>query len=334
MNAEINMKELEQNIMTSNRKEKNVINSKDRVCRICYSGDTDEENPLIHPCSCTGSLKYIHFNCLKYWIEQNIIILEDNYEFFQRYKYKEPICELCKSKYPGIIIHKGKEYNFLKENNSYENYVAFEKLSCGELDDNNNKYKILYILSLDKENQIMQIGRSNENDLFLKESSISRNHCKLRVIDNNLFIEDMGSKYGTLILIQTPTIQLVENLNLFLQIDNNLIICKVYNPSLSSFFGCCSTINPDKPFDYYYKQNKIKSEEDNYLNNIYKETSDNESEQENKKEKKLVLLGFDGNKIKIERSKKSQTNNITTYANIIFPINNVARSYPASVKED
>ena len=108
----------------------------------------------------------------------------------------------------------------------------------------------------------------------------------------------------------------------------------MYNPSLNSFFGCCSTINPDKPFDYYYKQNKIKSEEDNYLNNIYKETSDNESEQENKKEKKLVLLGFDGNKIKIERSKKSQTNNITTYANIIFPINNVARSYPASVKED
>jgi len=334
MNMDLNLTNVDQNVVVSKKEEKKELISKEKICRICYCGETEEENPLIHPCSCTGSMKYIHFKCLKHWMAQNMFLLEENFDFYQKYNCKEPICELCQSKYPGIIIHKGKEYNFLKENNSYENYVAFEKLSCDELDDNNNKYKILYILSLDKQNQIMQIGRSNENDLFLKESSISRNHCKLRVIDNNLFIEDMGSKYGTLILIQTPTIQLVENLNLFLQIDNNFIICKVYNPSLSSFFGCCSTINPDKPFDYYYKQNKIKSEEDNYLNNIYKETSDNESEQENKKEKKLVLLGFDGNKIKIERSKKSQTNNITTYANIIFPINNVARSYPASVKED
>ena len=36
-------------------------------CRICFESETDS-NPLIFPCKCSGSMKYIHEACLKIWL--------------------------------------------------------------------------------------------------------------------------------------------------------------------------------------------------------------------------------------------------------------------------
>ena len=35
-------------------------------CRVCYENDSKE--PLIAPCSCSGSMKYIHKSCLQKWL--------------------------------------------------------------------------------------------------------------------------------------------------------------------------------------------------------------------------------------------------------------------------
>ena len=37
-------------------------------CYICYEAGTTD-NPLINPCQCTGSVKYVHLNCLQRWIQ-------------------------------------------------------------------------------------------------------------------------------------------------------------------------------------------------------------------------------------------------------------------------
>jgi len=38
------------------------------LCRICHLLDlTTPKNPLLTPCKCTGSIKYIHYNCLLQW---------------------------------------------------------------------------------------------------------------------------------------------------------------------------------------------------------------------------------------------------------------------------
>ena len=43
---------------------------KNKYCRICYMEEDDEiENPIIQPCHCSGSCKYIHLKCLKQWIK-------------------------------------------------------------------------------------------------------------------------------------------------------------------------------------------------------------------------------------------------------------------------
>ncbi|XP_075702760.1 putative E3 ubiquitin-protein ligase MARCHF10 isoform X2 [Rhinoderma darwinii] len=60
------------------------------LCRICLMGVETTENHLIAPCQCSGSLKYVHTECIKKWLlakiksgaELNTVI----------------ICEMCKQK--------------------------------------------------------------------------------------------------------------------------------------------------------------------------------------------------------------------------------------------
>ena len=52
-----------------------------KICRICYQEDDEEKNPLIQPCLCSGSLKYIHLNCLKQWIGTRNCVRIDNNEY-------------------------------------------------------------------------------------------------------------------------------------------------------------------------------------------------------------------------------------------------------------
>uniref|UniRef100_A0AAR2JIN8 RING-type E3 ubiquitin transferase n=1 Tax=Pygocentrus nattereri TaxID=42514 RepID=A0AAR2JIN8_PYGNA len=42
------------------------------VCRICQCKGTSPTNPLLSPCQCSGSLQYIHHDCLKRWIQTKI----------------------------------------------------------------------------------------------------------------------------------------------------------------------------------------------------------------------------------------------------------------------
>ena len=38
------------------------------LCRFCLNDQFEEENPLITPCDCSGSMKFVHFQCLKTWV--------------------------------------------------------------------------------------------------------------------------------------------------------------------------------------------------------------------------------------------------------------------------
>ncbi|XP_054153785.1 E3 ubiquitin-protein ligase MARCHF2-like [Oppia nitens] len=73
-------------------------------CRICRLTDDDygnedklDENPVLSPCNCTGSMKKVHLRCLKSWIETS----------------GSMICSVCGSQYTGLgmdIVRKGKSF--------------------------------------------------------------------------------------------------------------------------------------------------------------------------------------------------------------------------------
>ncbi|NXV74671.1 MARH7 ligase, partial [Atlantisia rogersi] len=60
------------------------------LCRICQMPSTSPDNLLIEPCKCTGSLQYVHQECMKKWLQSKInsgSTLE-----------AVTTCELCKEK--------------------------------------------------------------------------------------------------------------------------------------------------------------------------------------------------------------------------------------------
>uniref|UniRef100_A0A8C2YYY7 RING-type E3 ubiquitin transferase n=1 Tax=Cyclopterus lumpus TaxID=8103 RepID=A0A8C2YYY7_CYCLU len=60
------------------------------LCRICQMGQESASNPLIQPCRCTGSLLYVHQDCIKRWLRSKIGS-GTNLEAITT-------CELCKEK--------------------------------------------------------------------------------------------------------------------------------------------------------------------------------------------------------------------------------------------
>ena len=101
------------------------------------------------------------------------------------------------------------------------------------------------------------MGRGHEANVLLSDISVSRVHCLLNIENNNIYLEDNNSKYGTLVLIQTSKINLVENLFLNLQIGRSFINCKVKKPF--KLFACCGCgISEQLDFNYYFKQNEKK----------------------------------------------------------------------------
>ena len=71
------------------------------ACRICFLSSSNENNPLISPCKCSGSMKYIHYICLKKCIETKII--KKTEQNFKSYSWKSFSCEICKAEYPKYI---------------------------------------------------------------------------------------------------------------------------------------------------------------------------------------------------------------------------------------
>ena len=73
--------------------------AEDKSCRICLRDSIDneiEENPLISPCNCIGSMKHIHYFCLKKWIMSKINMNSNDAVISILWEYFK--CELCKSK--------------------------------------------------------------------------------------------------------------------------------------------------------------------------------------------------------------------------------------------
>ena len=232
-----------------NEEENYIKNSEtsQKLCRICYLEEDNEKNPLIQPCLCSGSMKYIHLNCLKQWIGTRSCIKVENNEYCSIFLVKEIDCELCKNKLPDYIRHKNKLYKIIEFHTEFKNYLSFENLT---LDKQKNKF--IYVINLDA-NQKIKIGRGHESNILLSDISVSRVHCLLNIDNNNVYLEDNNSKYGTLVLVQTHRINLVETLSLNLQIGRTFINCKVKKPF--KLFGCCE-INEKIDSSFYYKQNE------------------------------------------------------------------------------
>ena len=320
----------------------NKKNKNKKICRICYIEEIDKtKNPLIKPCKCSGSMKYIHYECLLHWLKTKLLISKNIYNnngFFSIYSLDLIECELCKNNLPNYIKHNNKIYSLLdldkkfdeekektkakknielkgdinifnKKTRDNNNYVIFDTVTPGKQD---NRYR--YIVKFDK-NNCMKIGRSLEMQLILNDISVSRNHCQLRIEDDgNIVLEDNNSKFGSLVLLQTESLEILKGQTLTIQVSSNYL--NISLKRASSIFCCCNAEEIDNKHSYEkinYKAIKYDKREEILNESITPENSDNEKEddkkQDNKKENADINYESGKEEIKIWEKKLAEHKN-------------------------
>ena len=289
--------------------------SKNKICRICYMEEDDSEsNPLLNPCICSGSMKYIHYYCLRHWIINKCYSkIETNNNNCSIFKIRPVECELCKTKFPDIITKNGNRYNISEFKPEYENYLTFESLT---LDKNKNKYN--YIVSLNENENKIYIGRDKESNILFSDISVSRTHCILNIENNNIYINDNDSTFGTLVLLQSSSINLSENLPLYVQIGRSFL--KIVPKKKQFNFFCCNT--SEKPNNkYYFTQNEkqIFYRKKTTLLNLddINNNENNNSLNKNKNDsniniKKIIIKKNENNNSQISK-KDNMHNNLSNY---------------------
>ena len=197
-------------------------------CRICLSESYDDENPLICPCNCDGTMKYIHLKCLQRALRSRFT--SRSTETALSFSWKSMSCDLCKRPYPYNFMLNGKAVELIKIPKPPEKYVILEGL-CSE----KNSSKWLHVISLNSKDSI-KFGRANDCELKMTDISVSRLHGMIRLIGGSFYLEDKGSKFGTLIQIKRP-ISLENFENLAIQSGRTLLEFSIKKPW--SFLPSC-----------------------------------------------------------------------------------------------
>ncbi|CAI2359843.1 unnamed protein product [Moneuplotes crassus] len=215
--------------------------SKAKICRVCLDEDEirNEENPLIAPCSCSGSVQYIHLNCLKQWNRSNRKTREA--EYVNSYHWEKQECGICKDLFglefqQGDKLHKILDY---KEPTT-QNFMVLESFS-------KNNSKTLHVIEIPNEQAAMKnkivdlfVGRVSRLNIRITDASVSRIHSRILFCDGEFYLMDLNSKFGTLVRQKYPLpIPYKRGYTLALQIIEAYM-------EISPEFPCCPCFKPKR----------------------------------------------------------------------------------------
>ena len=224
-----------------------LINNKP-YCRLCYQSESTISDPLISPCNCSGTMKYIHLSCLKSSIK--LKYHKKTEQYYDMFLFQNYSCEICLTIYPKYIIYKTQVYYLIDiDFEKFENYVLCDLTQY--IDNNQKISRFGYLMFKIEDNMELSLGRKKNNHIKLKDISVSRNHCLLMKEGDNLLMKDLGSKFGTMKYIKND---LEINLN---EDDNTKLLSGKHELEFSlvkswSFLGisnifkytCCSCNQP------------------------------------------------------------------------------------------
>lgn len=235
------------------------------VCRICYDSGEDN-NPLIAPCKCSGSMQYVHLKCLRKWMDGRLSVNNGSDQTHESgattvsYFWRNLDCELCKVSYPTSVecpsasnvnevewvdlyeLPKPEKPYIVLESNIRVPATASGSSSAGV--PGVTFQKGLHIMSLSKARPSVVVGRGHEADVRINDISVSRFHAIIRLVQVNasgngglkkqqIVIEDRGSKFGSLVAVKGP-IPLEPGVPVSIQSGRTITTITVKKPNLLS----------------------------------------------------------------------------------------------------
>ncbi|CAH0518321.1 unnamed protein product [Peronospora belbahrii] len=197
---------------------------------------SEDENPLIAPCKCSGDTKYIHLNCLKRWNtngEKNEIctVLDES---------NARTCSICKAPYPSKTrLPNGKVLSLLPDrlNPPCIMFQVVTKHSSSTLN-LSTRYQLSYKMLMNNDiHRPLMVGRSSQCDLVLKYRTVSTIHAEIHYSKGEFLLKDAGSSNGTLRYIYRP-LTLHNNQSLHVKFGRTVLSIKPTKKiRLPHFFG-------------------------------------------------------------------------------------------------
>ena len=337
------------------------------ICRICLSEEYEEKNPLIHPCNCDGTMKYIHLQCLRLLIQSKIKKTET--ESCKVFTFKTLECEICKMVFPEKIKIKGTVFYIIDLEKPDKDYIILDGLIKETPEE-----KSIFIVHF-KDKKEIKIGRATDANIRLSDISVSRAHAVISQYNESFYLHDTNSKFGTLISAGNKFCILynkpfsVQKGNILFEFMMKKTLCatlRCYHPSVVFY----KTYNDflDETFIYKYQtreesmlipeKTKSVSEYSSHvinlkpansrfvsskMNDLFGENNDNENENNNdselninKKKNSLSLQsrGDMKNSVNNNSPNNSNENNKKSNKNLKNDANNNSQSFFDSFKFD
>ena len=233
-NKEKNEKKEIINNNNTEMKNSDILNNKP-TCRICLCDDYEDDNPLINPCKCNGTMKYLHLDCLRKLIESKVT--KSSNEVTTIFTFKTLSCDICKSLFPENIKIKKKTFNIINLERPENNYLILEGIIK-----ESTEQKSIFLVNLKNKN--IKIGRASDADIRLSDISVSRAHANISLFNGCLILNDTKSKFGTLINAGNHFVVLynkpisIQKGNIFLRFLMKKKLCSIltcYRPSKVPF---------------------------------------------------------------------------------------------------
>lgn len=230
-------------------------------CRICFcEGAFDGNDPLISPCKCTGSVKYIHLNCFRKWLTSKIVMKTSSNNNIYCYTFKSLECEICKASIPETVEYRGKFISLLDFKDIEPPYIILQTMyQYGSLNRNYSDFNVIFVISLKIKNFVI-IGRANTSDIRINDVSVSRNHSMISYLDGKFYIDDIRSKFGTLLLIQNNILFLP-----FKEINIQNGKCHLIFRLIRTYWGCFKCFNNKSYEKMSYEEIFSKNDKSVYL---------------------------------------------------------------------
>jgi len=170
------------------------------ACRICLMDHVDEDpinNTILTPCKCKGSCGYVHYGCLRQWIDSKNITTESSHSGGLKNLYKKLFCEICKHDLPLTMEIQGEQIDLLGADKPCNGpYIILERIE-GSLE----KRGLFLVSDISEETWI---GRSYSNKIVVNDISVSRIHASIKYENGRFLIFDNKSKFGTLVQVNEP----------------------------------------------------------------------------------------------------------------------------------
>ena len=180
-------------------------NNKSIICDLCDKKEIDStNNPIIKICSCK-KCPLLHLNCFKNeYIKKEKIFNYNEKEYMSGnlkiINFINFLCPICNEPYNPIIKKGNNFYNILPysfDKNIY--HIVLESINFVK---DGIFCVMIIIFTFPNKKEEYFLGRGHEATFKISDISISRVHAKFYLKDDNIIIDDLGSKFGTLLLVR------------------------------------------------------------------------------------------------------------------------------------